>query len=109
MRQKLYHDTYRDPVVLICRGVQAVPVVFICRGLQALPVVLIQSHYQYLHKSQDNLKRKLNKLIKYRASAKGALAKGPFLLRGPIHCTMFSTGPIHCTCIFNLRKKNFLI
>ena len=46
---------------------------------------------------------------KYRASAKGALAKGPFLLRGPIHRTRFSTGPIHCTCIFNLKKKIFFL
>ena len=45
----------------------------------------------------------------YRASAKGALAKGPFLLRGPIHRTRFSTGPIHCTCIFNLKKKIFFL
>ena len=51
--------------------------------------------------------RKLNFTEEYRASAKGALAKGPFLLRGPIHRTRFSTGPIHCTCIFNLKKKIF--
>ena len=33
--------------------------------------------------------------------------RGPFLLRGPIHCTRFSTGPIHCSCIFFLEKEIF--
>ena len=46
----------------------------------------------------------VKRALKYRASAKGAFAKGPFLQREPIHHTRFSTGPIHCTCIFDLKK-----
>ena len=40
---------------------------------------------------------------------RGHSLRGPFLLRGPIHRTRFSTGPIHCTCIFNLKKKIYFL
>ena len=59
---------------------------------------------QCKHEASSEATLKYHQDTEYRASAKGALAKGTFLLRGPIHRTRFSTGPIHCTCIFDLKK-----